>query len=121
MTNTHDLADNPIIENKPSYYPTETFSTGQVPELKGKQLGDKVTLVVEGKITRVELSEDESRYTIEFRKCALKDDVKSQSGDFVSYLKNTAEQTKKGDFSEDITRVPGQDSKAHQFNQQLSK
>lgn len=99
---------------------SSTFDTDQVPELKGKGLGDKVTLLVEGKITRVDETESRISYTVAFKRVGMqKQDVDNRKN-FMKMLKGEAEKTKE-DYSEDITRVPGQNSKAHRFNQQLGE
>lgn len=124
--NMHDLAetmDMPegvgMTSSAKPFYPSGTFDVNRVPELKGINIGEKVTLVIECRVTRIKQDEQGTDYTIEFRKGGIEKDEKSKAGDFVKSLSSEAEKTK-GGFSEDITRVPGQGSKAHDFNQQLS-
>lgn len=74
-------------ESKEPYYPSTSLSSKQIPDLKGKKFGDKVSLHIMGEVVGIredcENKEDVS-YNIKIMKCGLmnkvsKDDYKKMS------------------------------------------
>ncbi len=57
---------------KEKYYPSLSFTTEEIPELKGKSVGDKVQLHIIGEVKGLRKNDKEMSYDIEFQKCSMK-------------------------------------------------
>lgn len=57
------------------YYPETTIEQKTLPELKGKNIGDTIKLIVEARICSIsEYKNGEIEYRLEFRKAAIQED-----------------------------------------------
>lgn len=70
MNDLGHQAEAPTEQEK--YYPSLTFTTEEIPELKGKNVGDKVNLQVIGVIKGLRENDKEMSYDVEFKKCSMK-------------------------------------------------
>lgn len=60
------------VEKQEKYYPSLSFSTEEIPDLKGREVGDKVELHIAGEVKGMRENDKETSYDIEFQKCTMK-------------------------------------------------
>jgi len=109
----HDMGEEMnMIEAKPMrtkkkkgekevYYRREYISAKKMPELKGKDIGDKVVLMQYGEVVGVEIrknndGKESEEYIIEIQKGMVHDVAKEEKGDKMSKQEKIAETFKGG-------------------------
>ena len=64
-------------DEKKKWYPSESFTTKQIPELKGLKVGSKVTLIVEALVKGFSLNDDgkeqKDNYQLEFQRVGIEE------------------------------------------------
>ena len=84
----------PTDVGKEKYYPSLSFTTEEIPELKGKKIGDKIKFDMVGEIKGLRENDKEISYDVEFHKC----DMQKMSKD--EYMKMSDEEKDKEDEKE---------------------
>lgn len=103
-------------------YPTLRLDLDKAKMFRGKNLGDTCTIVIEAEVVAMREDEWESAVTLDVKKMEYvdsEDDTEDENVTVTDKKKKIANMFK-SDYKEDITRIPGQDSKAHKFGQQTA-